>query len=164
MKIGELAKLTDVSVETIRYYEKIGLLPPPARSANGYRHYLGAHQDRLLFIRRCRSLDMAQEEIRRLIELASNPMPTAAMWTPCWNTTCNMCEPGCRNWPTLSRPWYHCKSAAVRAAPCKSAVFWKDSRQMLFKARNQRKLTIMCPAPTVLMEVMARGIKDGIKN
>ncbi len=73
MKIGELAKNTDVNVETIRYYEKIGLLPPPTRSANGYRHYLGAHQDRLLFIRRCRSLDMAQEEIRRLIELAEQP-------------------------------------------------------------------------------------------
>lgn len=73
MKIGELAKHTDVSVETIRYYEKIGLLPPPARSANGYRHYRAAHQERLVFIRHCRSLDMAQEEIRQLIALAEQP-------------------------------------------------------------------------------------------
>lgn len=73
MKIGELAKQTDVAVETIRYYEKIGLLPPPIRSANGYRHYKAAHKDRLIFIRRCRSLDMAQDEIRELIRLADQP-------------------------------------------------------------------------------------------
>ena len=73
MKIGELANVTDVPVETIRYYEKIGLLPAPDRSSNGYRTYRTSHLDRLLFIKRCRSLDMAQDEIRELIQLSETP-------------------------------------------------------------------------------------------
>ena len=70
MKIGELAKTTAIPVETIRYYEKIGLLPEPDRDASGYRSYRNAHLERLLFIKRCRNLDMAQDEIRELIRLA----------------------------------------------------------------------------------------------
>ncbi|MBA4503695.1 Cd(II)/Pb(II)-responsive transcriptional regulator [Marinobacterium sp. 3-1745] len=73
MKIGDIATATGLSVETIRYYEKIGLLPPPARSENGYRHYRPLHLERLQFIKRCRSLDMAQDEIRQLIDLARQP-------------------------------------------------------------------------------------------
>lgn len=73
MRIGELAKTTAISVETIRYYEKIDLLPAPARDGSGYRSYRQAHLDRLLFIKRCRSLDMAQDEIRELIRLAEQP-------------------------------------------------------------------------------------------
>ncbi|MBU2953579.1 Cd(II)/Pb(II)-responsive transcriptional regulator [Marinobacter sp. F3R08] len=73
MKIGELAKTTAIPVETIRYYEKIGLLPEPQRDHSGYRFYLNAHLDRLRFIKRCRSLDMAQDEIRELIRLAEKP-------------------------------------------------------------------------------------------
>ncbi|MGB2130833.1 MAG: Cd(II)/Pb(II)-responsive transcriptional regulator [Marinobacterium sp.] len=73
MKIGEIAAATGLPVETIRYYEKIGLLPPPARSDNGYRHYRTLHLERLQFIKRCRSLDMAQDEIRQLIDLSQQP-------------------------------------------------------------------------------------------
>ncbi|WP_027896905.1 Cd(II)/Pb(II)-responsive transcriptional regulator [Zestomonas thermotolerans] len=73
MKIGELARLTDCSVETIRYYEREGLLPPAARGANNYRAYGDAHVERLTFIRNCRSLDMTHEEIRRLLELREQP-------------------------------------------------------------------------------------------
>ncbi|SFR45105.1 Cd(II)/Pb(II)-responsive transcriptional regulator [Marinobacter gudaonensis] len=73
MKIGELAKATAIPVETIRYYEKIGLLPEPNRDTSGYRAYRQPHLDRLLFIKRCRNLDMAQEEIRELIRLAEQP-------------------------------------------------------------------------------------------
>lgn len=73
MRIGELAKTTAIPVETIRYYEKIGLLPEPARDGSGYRAYRSAHLDRLQFIRRCRNLDMAQDEIRELIRLAEQP-------------------------------------------------------------------------------------------
>lgn len=73
MKIGELAKTTAIPVETIRYYEKIGLLPEPSRDNSGYRSYQPAHLDRLLFIKRCRNLDMAQDEIRELIRLADQP-------------------------------------------------------------------------------------------
>jgi Cd(II)/Pb(II)-responsive transcriptional regulator len=73
MKIGALSQQANVPVETIRYYEKIGLMPAPERGENGYRSYAKAHLDRLLFIRRCRNLDMAQEEIRELLRLAEKP-------------------------------------------------------------------------------------------
>ena len=73
MKIGELANTTAVPSETIRYYEKIGLLPEPDRDSSGYRSYRPGHLDRLLFIKRCRNLDMAQDEIHELIRLAEQP-------------------------------------------------------------------------------------------
>lgn len=73
MKIGAISQRSDIPVETIRYYEKIGLLSQPQRDAAGYRIYGEAHLARLLFIRRCRNLDMAQHEIRELIRLADNP-------------------------------------------------------------------------------------------
>ena len=55
MKISDLGRATGVDVETIRYYEKAGLLPPPAREANGYRSYGDAHLQRLAFVRHCRA-------------------------------------------------------------------------------------------------------------
>lgn len=73
MKIGELAKLTDCQVETVRYYEREGLLPAPARSDGNYRVYTQAHVERLTFIRNCRSLDMTLEEIRSLLSLRDSP-------------------------------------------------------------------------------------------
>ncbi|WP_449117088.1 Cd(II)/Pb(II)-responsive transcriptional regulator [Pseudomonas viridiflava] len=73
MKIGELAKLTDTQVETVRYYEREGLLPAPARSDGNYRLYTQAHVERLSFIRNCRSLDMTLEEIRSLLSLRDSP-------------------------------------------------------------------------------------------
>lgn len=73
MKIGLVSKQTGVPVETIRYYEKIGLLAEPQREDSGYRRYTDDHVRRLSFIRRCRNLDMAQDEIRRLIELMNQP-------------------------------------------------------------------------------------------
>ena len=73
MKIGELAKLTDCAVETIRYYERENLLPEPARSDGNYRVYTQAHAERLTFIRNCRTLDMTLEEIRSLLALRDSP-------------------------------------------------------------------------------------------
>ncbi|KAF1052101.1 MAG: HTH-type transcriptional regulator ZntR [Stenotrophomonas maltophilia] len=73
MKIGELARLTGCPVETIRYYEREGLLPAPARTEGNYRQYDAGHVERLSFIRHCRSLDMAQEEIRILLGLRDHP-------------------------------------------------------------------------------------------
>ena len=73
MKIGELAAATDTGVETIRFYEREGLLPAPARSASNYRHYEAGHVQRLQFIRRCRSLDMTHDEIRTLLGYRDQP-------------------------------------------------------------------------------------------
>lgn len=74
MKIGDLAKRTGCSVETIRYYEREGLLLPPLRDGlNNYRAYDPSHVERLTFIRRCRALDMAHSEIRALLQARIEP-------------------------------------------------------------------------------------------
>lgn len=73
MKIGELAEQARCPVETIRYYEKEGLLPLPFRTQNNYRIYTESHLERLQFIRNCRSLDMSHEEIRLLLQWRDNP-------------------------------------------------------------------------------------------
>ncbi len=73
MRIGQLASAAGVDTETIRYYERIGILPPPARSANGYRAYGATQLERLAFIRHCRSLDMPLGEIRRLLAFVDRP-------------------------------------------------------------------------------------------
>ncbi|QKJ66114.1 Cd(II)/Pb(II)-responsive transcriptional regulator [Deefgea piscis] len=70
MKIGELAKLAQCSVETIRFYEKEGLLPTAERTIGNFRVYGPAHIERLRFIRNCRALDMSHEEIHTLLRLA----------------------------------------------------------------------------------------------
>lgn len=67
MRIGALSQATGVDIETIRFYEKSGLLPGPARSANGYRDYAQEHLERLAFIRHCRALDMSLADIGLLL-------------------------------------------------------------------------------------------------
>jgi len=78
MKIGELARLAATNVETIRYYERDGLLPIPARSEGNYRIYGEAHVHRLSFIRRCRGLDMTLDEIRVLLHFKETPQENCA--------------------------------------------------------------------------------------
>lgn len=73
MKIGDLAKSTHTQVETIRYYEREGLLPEPARTEGNYRIYDESHIERVSFIRHCRSLDMTLEEIRVLLQFKDSP-------------------------------------------------------------------------------------------
>lgn len=73
MKIGELAQVAQTTVETVRYYEKEGLLPATARTAGNFRVYGPAHLERLRFIRNCRALDMSHEEIHTLLGLADEP-------------------------------------------------------------------------------------------
>lgn len=73
MRIGALAEATGTPVETIRFYEREGLLPAAQRADNNYRLYTPAHADRLAFIRQCRNLDMALDEIRSLLRLRDVP-------------------------------------------------------------------------------------------
>lgn len=76
--IGDLAKDSGVKVVTIRYYENIGLMPPPARSTGNYRRYSIAARQRLAFIRRCRDLGFTLNQVRELLALASEKsMPCA---------------------------------------------------------------------------------------
>lgn len=73
MKIGDLAKATGASVEAVRYYEREGLLPQAPRSDGNYRMYTTEHVERLAFVRHCRSLDMALDEIRLLLRFKDAP-------------------------------------------------------------------------------------------
>lgn len=68
--IGRLADLTGCRVVTIRYYEQIGILPEPGRSAGGHRVYDRRHLERLTFIRKARELGFPLEAVRSLLDLA----------------------------------------------------------------------------------------------
>lgn len=76
VSIGVLSQLTNVSSETIRYYERIDLLPPAQRANNGYRQYDDVDVERLQFIRRLRSLDFALEEIREILAFKERQEPS----------------------------------------------------------------------------------------
>src|SRR3546814_19630126 len=71
--IGTLGKLTGVNVETIRYYERIGLLPRPARTSGNRRTYGDADVRRLIFVRKARELGFPIDTVRALLELAAQP-------------------------------------------------------------------------------------------
>lgn len=72
MKINQLSKFSQVLSKTIRYYEDIALLPKPARNSNGYREYSADDVERLIFIRRCRELQIPIVQIKLLIQVQSD--------------------------------------------------------------------------------------------
>lgn len=73
MRIGELAQASGTQIETIRFYERAGLVPATARTEGNYRIYMPAHADRLAFIRQCRNLDMTLDEVRQLLRFKDQP-------------------------------------------------------------------------------------------
>ena len=72
LTIGQLGKATGTNVETIRYYERIGLLPKPVRTNGNYRSYGGAELGRLSFIRRARDLGFPLDQVRALLALSDD--------------------------------------------------------------------------------------------
>ncbi|NRA72761.1 MAG: Cd(II)/Pb(II)-responsive transcriptional regulator [Gammaproteobacteria bacterium] len=72
MKISQLSKSANVPSKTIRYYEDIDLLPKASRNDNGYREYNPVDVERLIFIRRCRELQIPIEQIKTLIQVQSD--------------------------------------------------------------------------------------------
>lgn len=78
LTIGNLSKKTGVNVETIRYYERIGLLDAPARTESGYRTFDERAAGRLRFIKRGRELGFSLDEVRTLVELADHPSQPCA--------------------------------------------------------------------------------------
>ena len=72
IRIGRLAELTGVSVDTVRYYEREGLLPKPTRRASGYREYSQSDVERLRFVRRSKELGFTLSEIAELLSLTSD--------------------------------------------------------------------------------------------
>ncbi len=79
LKIGQVAKLTNLSVETVRYYEQRGLIPSPNRSEAGYRIYSESVLQRLHFIKRCKDLGFSLQEITELLSLQINPETSSAL-------------------------------------------------------------------------------------
>jgi DNA-binding transcriptional MerR regulator len=73
LTIGSLAKRTGAKVQTIRYYEQIGLMPEPGRTEGGQRRYGDAELDRLSFIRHARDLGFGLDAIRELLDLSDRP-------------------------------------------------------------------------------------------
>jgi DNA-binding transcriptional MerR regulator len=78
LSIGELARRTATKVQTIRYYEQIGLLPEPDRNSGNQRRYGGASLQRLAFVRHGRELGFSLEAIRDLIQLSEEPSRSCA--------------------------------------------------------------------------------------
>ena len=78
LSIGTLAKRTGTKVQTIRYYEQIGLMPEPGRSEGGQRRYGAAELDRLAFVRHSRQLGFSLKAIRELLDLSDNPEKSCA--------------------------------------------------------------------------------------
>lgn len=79
MKISELATKSQINAKTIRYYEQVGLISAPQRASNGYRHYQPADVDTLIFIRRCRELNIPLDDIKRLVEVQADPNASCAV-------------------------------------------------------------------------------------
>ena len=73
MKISELAKSSGVHLETIRYYERLGLITPAKRDVNGYRSFDQVQLDELHFIKACRAIGFSLDEICELLALQANP-------------------------------------------------------------------------------------------
>ena len=73
MKIGQLAKLTGCSIQSIRFYEKGRLLSAPRRSDGNYRLYDQKNLEQLIFIKHCRNLDITLAEIKQLLHLKQSP-------------------------------------------------------------------------------------------
>ena len=73
LSIGELSDRSGVKVPTIRYYEKIGLIPEAPRNAGNQRRYGAGHLDRLRFVRHARDLGFDMEDIRALLEMSETP-------------------------------------------------------------------------------------------
>jgi DNA-binding transcriptional MerR regulator len=70
MLIGDIARLSDITPATIRYYEEIGVLSAPRRSQSGYRHYSEAALEELLFIKKGQGLGFTLEEIREILRIS----------------------------------------------------------------------------------------------
>lgn len=78
LKRSDLARLTGCNLETIRYYENVGLMPDPPRTASGHRRYGARHVERLNFVIRARELGFTMEEIRGLLSLVDRGSHTCA--------------------------------------------------------------------------------------
>jgi len=75
LKIGELARRSDVSAKAIRFYEAAGVLPPPPRGANGYRLYSGEAVDLLRFVKQAQGLGLTLAEVKDIVAIRQGGRP-----------------------------------------------------------------------------------------
>ena len=113
MKIGELAARAACDVQTVRYYEREGLLEAPAREASGYRRYGRAHLARLQFIRHCRSLEIPLSQVRQLVAFARSPSESWPRWTRWSMGTSRACASRWMRWRCSSAGWWRCEASAA---------------------------------------------------
>lgn len=74
--IGKLAELTDINLETIRFYHREGILKEPAKRANGYRYYNDDHIAKITFIKKVKELGFSLKEIKEMLEINTRPRAT----------------------------------------------------------------------------------------
>lgn len=79
MKIGEIARLAGVPAKTLRYYEDIGLISPAARTSSRYRLYGWRELEQIVFIRRAKLMGLTLEQIRELVEVAEEGLPSGVL-------------------------------------------------------------------------------------
>ncbi len=127
LTIGNLSKLTGCNIETIRYYERAGLLPEPPRSAGGHRSYRPNHLKRLTFIRRCRELGFTLGEIRDLLGLVDGGHYTCgdvlALTTPHLDEVRKKIQDLRRLEKTLMAIAADCKGGSVPECPIIEALY-----------------------------------------
>jgi len=149
-RIGWLSNQSGVNIETIRYYEREGLLAKPPRTKGGYRSYGPQDARRLGFVRRTRDLGFSLDEVRRLLSLADQSRDRAVRFTPsrpCICRTFARRSPISGKWRQFSTPW--CKSA--RREPCRIAHCWMLCLTLEAVALSGRSLVlsrhlVTCPS------------------
>jgi MerR family transcriptional regulator, mercuric resistance operon regulatory protein len=126
--IGELSRQTGVNIETIRYYEKIGLLPPPLRTEGGHRLYPDRHLKRLTFIRRGRELGFTLDKICNLLGLVEGGYTCAEVQQPARahlaSIRCKIADLR-RMERTLTETVARCQGGDVPECPIMDALFEK---------------------------------------
>jgi DNA-binding transcriptional MerR regulator len=121
MSIGQLSELTGVNIETIRYYEKIGLLPPASRAANGRRVYRAVEHRVLAFVRRSRELGFSLNDIRALLRLGG---PDKASCREVREIAAHHLADIRARIGDLRKPCSRLRFPSVRALQRQSARFW----------------------------------------
>ncbi len=154
LSIGTLAKCTGTKVQTIRYYEQIGLLPEPGRTEGGQRRYSEGDLDRLAFIRHARLLGFTLDAIRELLDLSDNPARSCAeVARGASSRRSRLGSPGSRRCAPSSGAC--CRSAAATPSPI--AGCWRSFGTMAIASRSMRHAA---EGPVVLIDPAGRGARN----
>lgn len=131
LTIGQLAKETGVSVDTIRYYEKIGLLEKAKRSAGNYRYYSAQMLSELLFLKHCRELGITLHDIQKLKELSAKPDQTCMEVDHLIDQYLNEVSQKIKNLEHLKQDLYHLKQQCSQHRTIQQCGILKELHQPL---------------------------------